>query len=45
LSTYTEQKAKKRGKSFARQVWETLIVTAFIAAALALAAYLGGAKP
>jgi len=45
LSDYTERKAAERGKSFARQVWETLIVTALVCAAIAIAGYFSGAKP
>jgi hypothetical protein len=45
LSTYTEKKAAERGKSFARQVWETLIVAAVCGVVIAVVACLVGAKP
>ncbi len=39
MSTYTEKKAAERGKSFARQVWETIITAIVLAVAFAYMAF------
>lgn len=40
FGSYVERKAEERGKSFARQVWETVIVMAIVSAVLLTGAWL-----
>lgn len=40
--SYPERKTLERGKSFARQVWETIAVSLFIVGCLLVAAWMRG---